>query len=92
MYMSTSYGDRTWMVDAIQMHNKREEKLSVQISRQQNHSKGRVVGKNPKQFLPVKEIFIFLLSKLAMRLFTNRQDRTSYKHSTETTQTQCSSD
>lgn len=49
--MGTSWGDGTWMLDAVQMHNKRKEKLSVQISRQQNHSKNRVVGKNPKTII-----------------------------------------
>lgn len=40
------------MLDATQMHNKREEKLSVQISRQQNHSKGRVAEKKTQKILP----------------------------------------
>lgn len=75
------------MVDAIQMHNKREEKLSVQISRHQNHSKGRVVGKKPKTILacernlhvPVEQTGNVCVHKSA-----------PYKHSTEARQ--CGSD
>lgn len=92
MYMSTSRGDGTCMQDAIQMHKKREEKLSVQISRKPNHSKDRVKGKKkPKTILacernlhvPVEQTDNGHVHKSCSE---ELQDRTPYKHSTESRQ------